>query len=712
MKWLMQNTLHKLFVVTPRELDDLVATELGELSLGAIKRSPTGVSCEGTLRQAYSICLWSRVATRVLLHLADVEARDADQLYRGALDILWEEHLDIRTTFSVSATSRASNISNTHFAELRVKDAIVDQFSKRMGDRPDVEARNPNLRIHVHLGRELASLSIDLAGTSLHERGYRSNDTTGPAPIKENVAAAMLLRAGWPRIAREGGAFVDPLCGSGTLPIEAAMIAGDIAPGLARRQFGFEGWLKHDPQIWAEVVADAALRRQAGMAKTLAIYGSDINSRAITRAKENARGAGLQTRIQFDRLPVHLAAIPEGTSAQGGLLLTNPPYGKRLGTSLEAIGTYKDLGATICKAFADWHAAVLVPEKLLGEALGLRPTKRNVIDNGPIECSLWQVAPSDGRATRAQPPADDFANRLRKNAKRLGRWAQKNNITCYRLYDSDLPDYALAIDRYADWLCVQEYAPPKDIPEGKATRRLANALGRICDALDIKASKVVLKTRSRQRGASQYNKRDDQGDFLEVREGSCRFLVNLSDYLDTGLFLDHRLTRQLIGSLAKGTRFLNLFAYTGTATVHAALGGAISTHSIDMSNTYCEWTEKNLRLNGIKQDRHRVERADCLEIVHQLRGPYDLIFLDPPTFSNSKRMQGTFDVQRDHVDLIKRTASLLSKGGTLIFSNNFRRFNIDEASLSGLKIENITHQTISEDFSRNQRIHNCWRLTT
>jgi len=264
------------------------------------------------------------------------------------------------------------------------------------------------------------------------------------------------------------------------------------------------------------------------------------------------------------------------------------------------------------------------------------------------------------------------------------------------------------------WANVQEYEAQATIDPVKAENRLIEALSAIPVALDIPPEHMVLKVRRRQKGAAQYEKQAEQGRFHVVEECGCRFYVNFDDYLDTGLFLDHRSTRLMIGQMARGKRFLNLFGYTGSATVHAAVGGAVATTTVDMSNTYLDWAKRNLALNGIDGRRHQFVQADCLAWLDAEVAAgncrYDLIFLDPPTFSNSKRMAGSFDIQRDHVDLINDAASLLTPGGELVFSTNNRKFRLDAEALAPLRVEDISAKTIPKDFERNSKIHYCWLM--
>ncbi|HHC71492.1 MAG TPA: bifunctional 23S rRNA (guanine(2069)-N(7))-methyltransferase RlmK/23S rRNA (guanine(2445)-N(2))-methyltransferase RlmL [Thiotrichales bacterium] len=317
--------------------------------------------------------------------------------------------------------------------------------------------------------------------------------------------------------------------------------------------------------------------------------------------------------------------------------------------------------------------------------------------------------------TSRDPGHAALLNRLRKNRRHLARWLEREGITCYRLYDADIPEYAVAVDLYqAEALHVhlQEYQAPRSIPEEKTRQRLETAVAAVEEALEVPRERIQVKVRRTRKRGEQYEKLAGTGRFHEVREDGLRLLVNFTDYLDTGLFLDHRITRRMVREQAGGRRFLNLFAYTGTATVHAAAGGAVETTTVDLSRTYLEWAGRNMALNGFTGAEHRRVRADCLQWLRESddRERYDLIFLDPPSFSTSKRMQGTFDVQRDHVWLIRTAMRLLTPGGLLIFSNNLRRFEMDRDALAAFDLRDITRATLPRDFARNPRIHHCWEI--
>ncbi len=728
-----QAVTHTLFATTAKGLEPLLADELTALGASDVRPTRAGVAFTGDLELAYRACLWSRLASRILLLLDHFTITNADDLYAAIKAVAWEQHLTADGTLAVEFTGGGSGIDHTRFGAQRVKDGVVDRLRERTGRRPSVDPARPDLRIHLHLARGEAQLYIDLAGEPLHRRGYRLE--AGAAPLKESLAAALLLRAGWPEIAAAGGGLVDPLCGSGTLPIEAALIAADCAPGIDRDYYGFEGWLGHMPALWQQLHAEARERRSVGLGRLPAIAASDSDGAVVALAEANATRAGLAGKIHFSVAPL-TAVQPVGEGA--GLVITNPPYGERL-EAQEGLGRlYADLGATLRERFEGWRAAIFTGNPPLGLCLGLKARRSHTFWNGPIECRLLTLTLAPEAYVTAQPPpgsarpalrplsqealgegAQMLINRLRKNLKHLGRWARRNAVDCYRLYDADLPEYAFALDLYTTqeglYAHLQEYAPPAAIDPRKAALRLREAATVVQQLLELAPERLVVKVRQRQKGRAQYEKLGESGQRHQVREDPCRFWVNLTDYLDTGLFLDHRTTRSMVGELAQGRDVLNLFCYTATATVHAALGGAASTTSVDLSNTYIDWARRNLALNGIQEGAfHRLVRADCfawLEGAPRERRRYGLIFLDPPTFSNSKRMEESFDVERDQERLITLAARLLDEDGILIFSTNHRRFKLRTEAHPGLHFEEITRATLPEDFARNPRIHTCWLIT-
>jgi 23S rRNA (guanine2445-N2)-methyltransferase / 23S rRNA (guanine2069-N7)-methyltransferase len=718
------------FVTAATGTADLLAAELAALGIADAREVLGGVSSASPLPDAYRACLWSRVGLRVLWRIAEFPVADADELYRRLREIDWSSHMDVGDTLAVDFSGSVAGISHTQFGAQRVKDAIVDQFRDATGQRPSVDRAAPTLRINVHAARGAVVVAIDLSGDSLHRRGYRGGQ--GAAPLKENLAAAILLRAGWPAIAATGGAFVDPMCGSGTFAIEAALIAANIAPGLSRKGFGFERWKQHDAGSWQAIRAEAQSQSAPELLTRGRIRGFDRDPVILRDAALNAERAGLADRILFQRS--ELANLP-AAPAPTGLIAVNPPYGERIGETEELRALYALLGERLRAGYRGWEAAVFTGNPALGRELGINARRTHRMMNGPIECRLLRlsiepaefVVPRepgrppviDEAGARARPGAQMFANRLRKNLKALASWARKEAVSCYRLYDADMPEYAFAIDLYQSdpqgaggrWLYVQEYAPPATVDRDRARARREEAISVLPEATGLAKDAIYWRTRRPQKGASQYQALADQGERVIVEEGGLKFLVNFTDYLDTGLFLDHRLTRAQIREMARGRRFLNLFCYTGAATVYAAAGGAATTTSVDMSRTYLDWARRNMEVNGLRGEAHRFIQVDCLQWLEEDDGArYDLIFLDPPTFSNSKRMKDEFDVQRDHVMLIRDTLAKLAPGGLLLFSTNFRKFRLDTEALADLQLTDVTRRTIPRDFARDARVHCCFEI--
>lgn len=724
--------MNQIFASCPKGLEELLASELESLGAEQVRLTVAGVYANGPLSFAYQVCLWSRLANRILLPLDKFDVHSADDLYEGVQSIAWHEHLTPRQSLAVDFVGSNDAIRHTQFGAQRVKDAVVDTLQARYNDRPDVDLRNPDLRINVHLARDKANVSLDLSGDSLHKRGYRT--AMVPAPLKENLAAAVLIRSGWPELSQQAGAaLVDPMCGSGTLLIEGAMIAADIAPGLNRRKFGFHGWSQHDADMWQQLRQTAIERCNVGLSKELPeIRGYDKDTRAVRAAQENIACAGLDKQIKVIPKPMSAFKKPTHIKIDHGLMVCNPPYGERWGEMEELRPLYQDLGELAKRECPGWRLSVITGNAELASELRLRAEKKYKLFNGTIPSQLLlfmlrgeeeQASAKEARKQEVnrQPDLSEgaqmFANRLKKNERKLNSWLKKSGFSCYRLYDADMPEYAVAVDIYNDAVHVQEYAPPANIDEQQANKHLTEVRQALRSLYPDSSKKLFFKERRRQKGDNQYqrqNSRSRDNSVFNVQEGAAKFEVNLADYLDTGLFLDHRPVRQMIAKMAKGKRFLNLFCYTGAASVYAALGGAKSSLSIDMSNGYIGWAGRNFHLNNMDAIDHTLLRADCLEWLEEARGKanseYDLIFLDPPTFSNSKKMESVLDIQRDHPDLIQQAMAILAPGGTLVFSNNFRKFTMAESVELSYQVTNITNKTLDPDFQRNQKIHNCWLI--
>ncbi len=708
------------FVSCTRGIEDLLAQELVTLGIESVEAGASGVSFIGNLEQAYRVCLWSRLASRVLLRLKQFDASTDQQLYKGVQSINWSQHIKVDGSLAVSCTLTRSDLTNSHYAALKTKDAIVDQFSEFYESRPSVDKEQPDVRVNVHVHNNQANVSIDLSGDPLHRRGYRMRGAG--APLKENLAAAILVRSGW---CEQPVNLVDPMCGSATFLIEAAMMVLNIAPAIRRDYFGFLGWKGHKPEIWKRLQHEAREQRISDDQLTIQFYGFDQSRDVIAVARQNIHAAGLQSIIQLEQMKLvdscqHVAEL----SLQPGMVIVNPPYGERLGEKRELTYLYADMGNCWREYFADWKVALFTSNDDLSKHVGLRAHRTNAFFNGAIKCKLlqYQMRPAlsdekkQARDEKYQQQRATICNRLKKNFKHLSRWARKNHIQAYRLYDADIPEYSAAVDIYHDWIHVQEYQAPSRIEINRARMRFDLLVDVLPEVTGIQKSNIVVKTRQQQKGLAQYEKQADERKRQVIEEGGLSFYINLTDYLDTGLFIDHRITRQQvaddIAQLDK-PQFLNLFAYTGSVSVYAAKAGAITT-SVDMSNTYMKWAQRNFELNGIDVKAHNFVRSDCvkwLKTAVQNRQQFDYIFIDPPTFSNSKSMEQVFDVQKDHVFLVDSAMKLLKPQGQLLFSNNFRKFKLDAALRERYCVEDVSASTLPEDFKRNPKIHHCFRLS-
>ncbi len=700
----------------------MLAAELQSLGAQEILPGRRLVTFRGDQRLLYQANIWLRTAIRVLKPIHTFHANDERSLYSGVRDVDWSNYLDTTGSLAIDPVVYSSFCTHSLYAAQLAKDAIVDQFRERFGTRPSVDLKDPDLRINLHLNENRATIYLDSSGDSLHKRGYRA--AGGEAPLNEVLAAGILQLTGWDR----RSPLVDFMCGSGTLPIEAALWALNIAPGLCRPKFAYMRWKDFNPALHDELLAQARDARLPSL--EFPMIASDLDPAVIESAKENARRAGVPEAIRFEVAHFESATPP----ASSGTLVFNPPYDERMKVPLIA-AIYRRIGDTLKTNWGGWSAYVLSGNLDAAAQIGLRPARKTRLFNGAIECRLLkyeinrrdtcartppvQHVASDVAKTQAprrawQDQAHDFRNRLVRMARHWKKWARRQGITCFRLYDRDIPEVPLAIDWYEGHLQIAEYVRPHDRTEIEHQVWLQRMVETAAEALEVDPKSIALKHRRRQSGPAQYERAADDGRRVIVSEGGHRFEVNLSDYLDTGLFLDHRLTRAMIEKEAQGKRFLNLFAYTGAFTVYAAAGGAISSTSVDLSNTYLEWTRRNMDLNGFSEAWHQFIRADAFEFLRGLPRPrdglFDLAVVDPPTYSNSKATAVDWDVQRDHVELLNLVLDRLSAAGRLYFSTNFRRFKLDESAIQVASIREISRQTIPPDF-RNKRIHRCWVLT-
>ena len=750
----------EFFATCPKGFEKLLADELGSLRIPQVRPLRGQVSFGGELADAYRACLWSRLASRVLLVLGRVDARTADTLYEGLCSIDWTAHLAPGATFAIDAHGTNANLRNTQFVALRSKDAISDVIFHARQVRPMTDTNRPDVAIAVRVSGEKAVVAVDLSGEPLFHRGYDSRAARDVAPLRPDYAAALLAAGCWFREVRHGNPALAALwAGQGSVLVEAAGEALDRAPGLLRARWGFEGWAGHDAAAWEALLDEADRRAEAGASNKVMLYAADTRRGAKSACRQALRAAGLAVEPQFASVPEAADAI---RATEGGVVTCDLSWLSEDSLAVEA-GIMSELSAA-----AGLPVASLAKSSSLDAALRAEPAASVDVFVGRDDAELCFYEPTDEVAAPAEvtladgqrvpvlvPASDQFAKRLAKVAKLRAKWARREDVSCYRVYDADLPDYAVAIELYQGldgrgrWLQISEYAAPKDVDRQLARRRLMDVLTIAPRVMGVDPANVNLRVRTRARGGSQYagqgsapgasredsyaaarSQRADlrnrhkpsltdlpEGAHL-VDEGGLTFEVNFSTRLDCGIFLDHRETRSRIREMMKQTlgskRFLNLFAYTGTATCYAADGGAKHTTTVDLSRPSLDWARRNMARNGFRGPEHEFVQADVLSYINDQRhsrNRWDLVFCDVPTFSNSQRMRkSSFDVQRDHVELIIGVSRLLTRNGSAIFSCNLRGFKPDVEALkkAGVVLEDITEQTIPEDFQRNKKIHHCY----
>lgn len=764
-------TLFDLIITCADGLEIPLQTELTSFEIDSEILSTGRLAVKATLKQMYYVCLWSRVASRVLLPIKkkniNTEYDIPEQLYGFSKSIDWTDVFGVEQSFAIRTSVDKRVPVNQQFAMLRIKDAIADAFNDKLQARPDVNSKNPDISLFATISgkkdspdsknKATAELFIDLSGTSLHRRGYRVAMTD--APLKENLAAALLYTVGWHTLNPNNAdnknkpkydSLIDPMCGSGTFIIEALLMYAGYPVGLdkAENQFGFYNWQYHDAVMWQNMVTEA----QNGFHDTLdkladgelpipAIYGFDNNTDALKATLKNLMASGLQPLIDklilkqrpLNQLNTALKPAVESGKISNPLFITNPPYGERLGgtdTTDTIKPLYQGIGLKLQDLFdgnsGNATLGLLAAEVEQADTLPLENPQTLRCHNGAITVYFRHgvVLPVNQNSLIASyekqdiqiEEAQEFVNRLQKNLGKLRKQAKKEEVSNLRIYDADLPNFKVAVDLYGNFAHVQEYAPPKTIPPETAKKRFNLALQGIREVLGIQREQVFIKTRAKQSGKDQYSKQakdNKQGKLHVVKEDTAYLYVNFTDYLDTGLFIDHRNMRALVKQASRGKRVLNLFAYTCTASVHAALAGAKQVTSVDLSANYLDWGKQNFALNGIDitdTEKYQFIAHDIFTWIKENTEQFDTMFIDPPTFSNSKKFQGTFDVQRDHPALINRAMNRLATDGVLYFSNNFTKFEMEENLKNRYQIKEITHQTIGFDFNIKKPIHKSFEI--
>jgi 23S rRNA (guanine2445-N2)-methyltransferase / 23S rRNA (guanine2069-N7)-methyltransferase len=825
---------HEFFASCMAGLERLLADELRSFGIKRVRPLSGGVSFFCDDAHAYRACLWSRLASRIVLVVARVNAGDAELLYDGVYRIPWEFVVADGASMAVRAHGSNSQLRNTRFTMLKVKDAVVDRLREKRGVRPDIDSRSPRTAIDVRIRENRATVSLDFSGEALNHRAYLAPSDTQDAALSTTLAAGMLAAGGWGELAKAGVAFVDPVCGDGVMLVEAAQVACDMAPGLLREKWGFFGWAEFDADAWDALTAEADDRFEAGLARMageaalqagandrpdlarVRIVGASASSPMISRARDHVRRAGMRQVVSVElgdaqstgelarrALDVAEKFPLDGDLAFGGVAFGEAPSGETAiaGEPVDGASDSEDFEGSANSAASEAPAAreasqapasplnpaiPLAPVCLVASNLDARagraadgraaeaafmaaasaapqgsrfvvaggqdmdarfggsPAESLTFGRGRVEMSvsvfnqlpkplqIIEVPDSKGGAPHMvevfEANSAQFAARLRKVWKERRKWAKREGVTCYRLYDADLPDYSVAIDVYEGagdacgnlYLHIAEYAAPASIDPAKARHRFNDVLAIAPVVCDVRPDHVFSKTRMRDTGGSQYRNAGERAYVTTVQEGGYAFEVDLAGKLDTGIFLDNRTTRQMVADLVRDAArqtdasFLNLFAYTGTATVYAAGAGAAETTTVDLSQTYLDWAARNMAANGFADTKHVFERGDVMRWITEARRSgrrFDVVFVDPPTFSNSKAMgRRTWDVQRDHVELLVGVSRLLAPDGVALFCCNLRSFkpHIDDLGKYGVELEDISASTIPADFARTPKIHKCY----
>ncbi|MEY8767342.1 bifunctional 23S rRNA (guanine(2069)-N(7))-methyltransferase RlmK/23S rRNA (guanine(2445)-N(2))-methyltransferase RlmL [Francisella philomiragia] len=714
----MQN--FTFFASCAKGIELLLKDELNGLGISSSEKL-AGVEFEGSFEDAYKVCIYSHLASQVMLKIATQKVTDQQALYDFISSINWLDYFDVNTAFKIIISGKHYDFNNTMFVSQKTKDAIVDQFRRETNERPNIDTDNPDNIIKLHLHKQYVNVFLCLNIESLHKRSYRQFQ--GQAPLKESLAAAILIKAGWlDELKKDQPILIDPMCGSGTILIEAALMAKNIAPVLLNKEFKLFNSKLHDKDLWSNLLEIA---KKAHKSTNAIIQGYDIDNNVLDKADRNIYQAGVEDVVNIKRQDIRDL---ENEFESEGLIVTNPPYGERLyGDQLdELLDIFNGFGDRLSQDFYGWKVAILTSFDESIKEMQLRTTKKNKFYNGAIETVLYQFDINEHARFKhesqleknirlAEASADksvehiDFSNKLKKNLKNLKPWLKQSGVECYRLYDADIPTFAVAVDIYGEHVFLQEYRADATIDQNIAKQRFYQAIYQIHKTLGIAYENIHTRVRQRQKGKEQYQKENDKNNFHVINEFDAKFYVNFDDYLDTGIFLDHRKIRQLVSKASKNKTLLNLFSYTCTASVHAALKGAKTT-SVDMSNTYLEWGKNNFELNSLDIKKHNFIQVDCISWLKSNSDKFDVIFLDPPTFSNSKRMDDILDIQRDHELLINLAMDSLKKDGVLYFSNNYRRFKMSQEIIAKFNCENIDKVCLSRDFLSNKNIHNCWEI--
>ena len=710
-----------------------LASELKALGCQRVRALVGGVAFFGETEDGLRACLWSRVATRVQLVLARVSAHDAETLYAGVRKFPWEKRIAPGASICMQAHGENAQLRNTQFTALKVKDAVCDRLVAERGARPDVDSKDPDFAVDISIHRDKATLYLNLSGPALHRRGYRAAGVQTQAPLKETLAAGILLEAGWGKLAHKPATFADPMCGSGTLAIEAALIAMNAAPGLLRSRWGFESWLQHEPAVWERLVADARERMLAPDEVTVRILAGDMDASAVEIARANMQRAGVADVVELfvDDAAELGRHLQRGRTHSSGLLVCNPPYGYRLGSGEDLPATYAALDAALGSLESAWTFAAITPDAGIDTGLGRRPQVVLPCRNGALATSLriYELA-SSPRSTLevtalsgenatvrvAEKTSEQFAARLRKVAKERAKWARKAGVTSYRIYDADLPDYAFSVDLFCvrddgadEHTCarVEEHRAGSEVDPERANRRFFDGIALVSAVLGIPRRDVFFKRATQSKGAPA-----SAAHWANVREGDFVFEADLGSQRTSGLALDMRAGREMLREMAADKRFVCLLAHGGAPTTYAAAGGAVSTTTVDSTEIFLEQAQRVVRANGFAEGQHAFVASDPLEwLSREASGgqAYDLIYCDLNAFPVC---DGHSAVDAP-MELLEAIEPVLAADGRIMLVCSTRGFRLPDEAFGGhgFVASDVTAQTIGHDFSRTPKIHRCFIIS-
>jgi len=696
-------------------LEDLVGNEVESWG-GRVSDSGRGsVRWAGSLEAGYRCCLWSRFSSRLILLLAECEVDGADDLYDASTSIPWEEHLSEHSSFAVDCVvtgkPSAAVITNSMFGGLRVKDGLADRFREKSGRRPSVQSTRPDVQIYAQVDGRSAVLGIDLSGESLHRRGYRF--AAGPAPLKENLAAGIVRLSGW-----DGSTdLVDPMCGSATLLIEAALMQADSAPGLGRSYFGLFGWHGHQPDLWEALVAEALDREGARQDLVWpGLIGFDADIGAVRAARKNIEQAGLEERIVVEHLEIQGFKNRFG---QTGHIVCNPPYGERLADKQTVRYLYRFMGSRFYEEFGDWRITVFTAAPDYADQFRLKGELSRRMHNGPLACRLISgspladlpaVEPLAGRlgALVCAGDGSELANRLKKNVKKLSPWASSRGLDCFRLYDRDLPQFNVAIDVFANCVYITEFPAPSDKDSRQVDKRFNQVIHTVRDLFQVGRDRVVIR---RGRGNSGDGSKAIRQKPHEIGEGTAVLLAHLPGNPGTGYDMDQRFVRALICELAGQGPFLSLFDTTGAATVCACHGGAEKSVTAGLSAAETAVAAKNFSRNGMALENHRVVDQPAPAWLAQSRETFGLIFVNLRRKTFGRGTSWSFDTNSDHGRLLKSALKRLTPGGSIILSAQVPSFQLDPALEAVCTSKEISRSLFPTDFPRSSKNFHCYHIT-